>query len=107
VTLIRLENRLFVATGAGDAKVRQIRQNPKTEFCLLVEKEGRKGTIRAECEAELVQDKSLKVEAYSKIPFLREFWSSSEDSGYALIELRPTGYEYMRAGSVEAIKVRP
>ena len=107
VTLIRMKNRLFVATGAGDAKVRQIRQNPKTEFCLLVEKEGRKSTIRAECEAELVQDKSLKVEAYSKIPFLKEFWSSSEDSGYALIELRPNGYEYMRAGSVEATKVRP
>ncbi|MCW4055841.1 MAG: pyridoxamine 5'-phosphate oxidase family protein, partial [Candidatus Bathyarchaeota archaeon] len=94
VTLIRLKNRLFVATGAGDAKVKQIRQNPKTEFCLLVEKEGRKGTIRAECEAELVHDSTLKADAYNKIPFMKEFWSSPEDSGYALIELRPTSYEY-------------
>jgi uncharacterized pyridoxamine 5'-phosphate oxidase family protein len=107
VTLIRLKNRLFVATGARDAKVKQIRQNPKTEFCLLVEKEGRKGTIRAECEAELVQDSNLKADAYNKIPFMKEFWSSPEDSGYALIELQPTGYEYMRTGSIEAVKVRP
>lgn len=107
VTLIRLKNRLFVATGAGDAKVKQIRQNPKTEFCLLVEKEGRKGTIRAECEAELVQDSNLKADTYNKIPFMKEFWSSPEDSGYALIELQPTGYEYMRTGSIEAVKVRP
>jgi uncharacterized pyridoxamine 5'-phosphate oxidase family protein len=106
VTLIRLKNRLFVATGAGDAKVKQIKQNPKTEFCLLLEKEGKKGTIRAECVAELVQDRNLKAEAYNKIPFMKEFWSSPEDSGYALIELRPTGYEYMRAGSMGAIKVR-
>jgi uncharacterized pyridoxamine 5'-phosphate oxidase family protein len=106
VPLIRLKNRLFVATGAGDAKVKQIKQNPKTEFCLLLEKEGKKGPIRAECVAELVQNRNLKAEAYNKIPFMKEFWSSPEDSGYALIELRPTGYEYMRAGSMEAIKVR-
>lgn len=107
VTLIRLKNRLFVATGAGDAKVKQIKQNPKTEFCLLLEKEGKKGTIRTECVAELVQDKNVKAETYNKIPFMKEFWSNPEDLKYALIELRPTGYEYMRIGSMEAVRIKP
>jgi uncharacterized pyridoxamine 5'-phosphate oxidase family protein len=106
VTLIRLGDRLFIATGAGDAKVKQIRQNSKTEFCLLLEKGEQKGTIRAECLAQIVKDKAVKTEAYHKIPFMKEFWSSPEDPRYALIELKPTGYEYMRIGSMEALKVK-
>ena len=50
VTLLYIQNRLFVATGTKDAKVKQIKQNPKTEFCLLIEKEEKKGTIRTECK---------------------------------------------------------
>lgn len=49
VTLIRLGNRLFFATGGGDAKVEQIKRNPKVEFCLLLEKGESKGTVRTEC----------------------------------------------------------
>jgi uncharacterized pyridoxamine 5'-phosphate oxidase family protein len=107
VTLIRLKDRLFVATGAEDAKVRQIKQNPKVEFCLLLEEGENKGTIRAECTAELVKDGKVKAEAYGRVPFMKEFWSNPEDPSYALIELRPTGYEYMRLGSMQAMKVKP
>lgn len=106
VTLIHIGKRLFVATGAGDAKVRQIKQNPKTEFCLLLEKGEKKGTIRAQCMAEVVEDKKVKTDAYNKIPFMKDFWSSPEDPHYTLIELRPEGFEYMRIGSMEAIKIK-
>ena len=106
VTLIRLKNRLFVATGTHDAKVKQITQNPKAELCLLVEEEEKKGTIRAECIAELVKDPNLKAEAYHNVPFMKEFWSNPQDPSYALIELRPTNFEYMRPGSMEAVRIR-
>lgn len=106
VTLIRLGEKLFVATGSGDAKIKQIRQNPKTEFCLLLEKGEEKGTIRAECLAQVVKDKAVKAEAYHRIPFMKEFWSNPEDPHYALIELQPIAYEHMRIGSMEALKVK-
>ena len=105
VTLIRLGSKLFVATGAGDAKVRQIERNPKAEFCLLLEKGEQKGTIRSQCTARLVEDKKVKADAYEKIPFMKDFWPSPEDPRYALIELDPNRFEYMRIGSTEALKV--
>ena len=50
VTLIHFQKRLLVATGSGDAKVKQIRSNPKTEFCLLLERGDQKGTLRASAQ---------------------------------------------------------
>ena len=71
VTLIHLKEELFITTGSHDAKVRQIRQNPKTEFCLLLEKDESKGTLRAECVAEIVDDKMLK-QMYSPMFLLQK-----------------------------------
>lgn len=108
VTLFRLGDKLFVATGSSDAKAKQIRQNPKAEFCLFLEKkDGNHGSIRVECIANIVKDMNVKTEAYNKVSFMKEFWSSPEDQRYLLIELQPTGYEYLRPGSIEAIKIRP
>jgi uncharacterized pyridoxamine 5'-phosphate oxidase family protein len=68
VTLIHLLDKLFVATSSNDAKVKQIKQNPKTEFCLLLERGEQKGTIRAECIAKIVADKKTKAHLYEKPP---------------------------------------
>jgi uncharacterized pyridoxamine 5'-phosphate oxidase family protein len=106
VTLIRLQNRLFVTTGSNDAKVKQIKQNPKTEFCLLLEKDERKGTIRAECEARIVENKDIKADVYNNISFAKEFWKSPEDPNFTLILLQPNTFEYMKPGSVQAVKIR-
>lgn len=107
VTLIRLQNKLFVTTGSNDAKVKQIRQNPKTEFCLLLEKDERQGTIRAECVAEIVEDKDVKADVYDSISFAKEFWGSPMDPNYAVIRLEPVGFEYMKPGSVQAVRMNP
>ena len=106
VTLVHLQNRLFVTTGSNDAKVKQIKQNSKTEFCLVLEKDERKGTIRAECEATIVENKDIKADVYNNISFAKEFWKSPEDPNYTLIELQPNAFEYMKPGSVQAVKIR-
>ena len=106
VTLIHLQDRFFVATGSNDAKTKQIRGNPKTEFCLLIEKDDQKGTIRVECIAEIIEAKEVKAVVYSKIPFLKEFWGSPKDPDYALIELQPISCEYMKLGSIHAIRMK-
>ena len=106
VTLMRFGDRLFVATGMGDAKVKQMRQNPKTEFCLMLEKDGKHGTIRAECTAELVADLKTKTEVYNNVAFMKEFWNSPDDPRFALIALQPTSFEYMPLGSMQATKIK-
>jgi hypothetical protein len=40
---------------------------------LLLEKEERKGTLRAECIARIIEDKNLKTNTYNNIPFAKEF----------------------------------
>ena len=106
VTLVHLQNKLFVTTGSSDAKVKQIKQNPKTEFCLMLEKNERKGTIRAECEARIVENKDIKADVYNNISFAKEFWKSPEDPNYTLIWLQPSAFEYMKPGTVQAVKTR-
>jgi uncharacterized pyridoxamine 5'-phosphate oxidase family protein len=106
VTLVHLQNKLFVTTGSNDAKVKQIKQNPKAEFCLMLEKEERKGTIRGECEARIVENKDVKAEVYNNISFAKEFWRSSEDPNYTLIWLQPKAFEYMKPGSVQAVQIK-
>ena len=106
VTLIHLHNKLFVTTGTTDAKVKQTKQNPKTEFCLLLEKDERKGTVRVECAAKIVENKDVKTDVYNNISFTKEFWRSPEDPNYTVIELKPISFEYMKPGSIQAVKIK-
>jgi uncharacterized pyridoxamine 5'-phosphate oxidase family protein len=106
VSLLRFGDKLFVATGTGSAKAKQVKQNPKIEFCLLMEKDGKYGTIRAECVAKLVTDMKTKAEVYNNVAFMKEFWTSPNDARFALIALQPASYEYMPMGSMQATKVK-
>jgi uncharacterized pyridoxamine 5'-phosphate oxidase family protein len=106
VTLIRLQD-LYVATSAKDAKISQIRQNPKVEFCIMLEKDGQHGTIRAECNARIVNDKKTKEYVYGKIHFLKEHFKTADDPDFALVALEPRAFQYMRIGSMETIRLKP
>ena len=105
VTLVHFRDELYVTTGSNDAKVKQIKQNPKTEFCLLLEKGDRKGTIRAECVAQIVKDKDVKAHVFNTISFAKEFWKSPDDPNYTVIKLKPISFEYMKPESIETIKI--
>ena len=105
VTLVHLKNRLYVTTGSDNAKVKQIRENSKIEFCLLFEKGERKGTIRAECQAQILQDKEVKTDIFKNIPFAKEFWKNPEDPNFTVIALRPKSFEYLKPGSMEAMRI--
>jgi general stress protein 26 len=105
VTLIHFRKKLYVTTGSNDAKAKQIEQNNKTEFCLLLEKGERKGTIRAKCVAQIVKNKAVKIAVFNNISFAKEFWESPEDPNYTVIRLKPASFEYMKPGSIEAIRI--
>jgi len=106
VTLLHFRERLYIVTGSGDAKVKQLKENPKTEFCLLLKKGGEKGTLRAECLASIVEDKKIKSDIFNEVSYVKEFYKSPEDPGYALVRLKPVGFEYMKPGEMQAVKVK-
>jgi len=98
VTLLHHQNKFFIATGSENAKVEQIRRNPKVEFLLLVTKEGDTGSIRVESQASIVQDNAIRATLFNEVEFMKRFWESPEDPALTLIELRPTAYQYMKPG---------
>jgi general stress protein 26 len=106
VTLVHFKNRLYFTTGSGNAKVKQVMENSKIEFCLLFEKGERKGTIRVECLTRIVQDRNTKADIYNNIPFAEEFWESPEDPNYTVVALEPKSIEYMKPGSIEATEIK-
>ena len=105
VTLIHLRKKLYVTTGSNNAKVKQIAQNHKAEFCLMLEKGESKGTIRAECIARIVTDKKVKVDVFNSISFAKEFWEGPDDPSYTVIELKPISFEYMKPESMESTRI--
>jgi len=107
VTLVPLNDRLYVTTGTNDAKVKQLVQNPRSEFCLLLEEGGHKGSLRVECLTRIVDDPDTKANVYHNVSFADEFWSGPEDPTYTLIEFKPIAFEYMKPNTIESIRVKP
>ena len=105
VTLVHLRENLYITTGSDNAKVKQMERNPKTELCLLLEEGERKGTLRAECTAQIVKDKKVKTDVFRNISSAKEFWEGPEDPSYTVIRLRPSAFEYMKPESTEATRI--
>ena len=105
VTLIKLQSKLLVATGSKDAKVLQMKSNPEIEFCFLIKKGEKKGTIRAECTAKIVEDLNIKTTVFNEVSFMKEFFETPSDPNYTLVELNPIKFEYMKPDSIQAVKV--
>lgn len=102
VTLIHFDRKMWVTTGSGDKKVRQIRANSSIEFCLLLKTGENSGYVRCVAEAEIVTDPATRALVADKAPFFKEFWKTADDPEYALLRLHPRHIEYVRPGAITA-----
>jgi uncharacterized pyridoxamine 5'-phosphate oxidase family protein len=95
VTLINLEKKLFVHSFKETAKVRQIKMNPKTEFCLFLGESAppSKRYVRVRCNAQVVADRDVKAKIYNQIGFVKQYHQSPDDPNYILIELQPLAWQ--------------
>ena len=107
VTLLYLDGKFWVLTGTENAKTKQISKNPKIEFCLLLQKGEKQGYVRATGLAKIIQDTKTKGKITERCEFFSEFWKSSDDPNYALIELHPTEIEYLRPNEIVALRFTP
>jgi general stress protein 26 len=83
VTLAYMDSRFWVFTGTDDAKVRQIRSNPRIEFCLNLKKGDHSGYVRASGKADIVLDKETRMK-------------------YTLLEIKIEEVEYLKPGELTA-----
>lgn len=106
VSMIFDDGRLWVSTGASDAKVRQIGEHPLFEFSLMLEKEDEGGTLRCSGAAAIVTDMETKRRMSLRIPFFGQYWDTPEDPTFCLVELLVEEAEYMRPGEMTALRFR-
>ena len=56
-------------------------------------------------QIEIVKNRDIKADIFNNISFAKEFWESPEDPNYAVIKLKPVGFEYKKPESIEAVKI--
>ncbi|HPT71534.1 MAG TPA: pyridoxamine 5'-phosphate oxidase family protein [Candidatus Cloacimonadota bacterium] len=98
VALFYVEDRFWVVTFSGDAKVSQIRSNRNIEICLPIREAGDTGYIRATGTAHIDNDSYNKREASEFCYFFEEYFSGVDDPDFTLLALQLDEFEYMRPG---------
>jgi general stress protein 26 len=93
VTLISFENRLWIATDTGSAKVKQINKNPKMEFSFAFKEKDQDCCLRVLGVAKIVKHKVTKTKLAAHLPFFKEHWKNPDDPNYTLLEIRPREVE--------------
>lgn len=98
MTLIKLEDRFYMITGARggkDAKkLQQIRENPRFEYYLTLKGKDMDGFIRGMGKTwEQGADKSRKM-VYDKITWATSFFDTVDHPDYVLMELEHDGFSY-------------
>jgi general stress protein 26 len=107
VTLVNFNQRFWILTGTRSAKVKQIRENPKVEFCLLLNEGKHHGYVRAAGFAETINDRETKVKVAASCDFFSRHWKNFDDPNYTLLELTLNEIEYLRPkeNSVRKLKL--
>jgi uncharacterized pyridoxamine 5'-phosphate oxidase family protein len=106
VTLIWFKKKLWVATGAKNAKMRQILKNDKIELCLFAEQQKSQGYVRACGKAVVVTNKRTRRSLAASLPFFKDLWSDREDRRYALLEIRVKAIDYLKPNQLKVKKFR-
>lgn len=101
VTLIHFDKKMWVTTGSGDAKIKQIQTNNKIEFCLLLGIGGESGYVRCNGRAEIVGDAATRKLIADNTPFFKTFWKTADDLGYTLLRIHAEEVEYLRPGTMK------
>ena len=104
VTLIWLDEKFWIATSSGDAKVKQIYSNHNMEFCLPIIDEKNMGYIRGAGKAEIVEELTDKTKIAESIDFIKHFWQDPADPDFILFQIELNEIEYLPIGQMMATR---
>lgn len=104
VTLVQLNSKLWILTGTNDAKTKQLKENPKIEICLPIEKEENTGYVRFSGIAKIIQDQKIKEKIAKNVDYFDNYWKSTDDPTFTLLEIVVEQIEYMEPGKFLADK---
>ncbi len=91
----------YVLTSTGDAKVRQLRQDPRFECYVLLEEGENTGYVRFRGTAGFVEDPDLRRGVGQTSGFIEAYWKGPEDPDLTVLCLDIRDAEVMRPGKKE------
>jgi general stress protein 26 len=104
LTLVPLDNELWVLTGTKDAKMQELKRNPKVQVCLAIKKDENTGSARFSGKVEIIKDMDTKKAIAAKVDYFKEYWDTPEDPNFTLLRMDFDELEYMRPGEIIAKK---
>lgn len=105
VTLVYFENRFWITTGTKSAKVKQIKNNPKVEFCLLFKEKDVDCCLRVAGLAKIIRDRETKAKIARHCDFFSKHWKDVDDPDYTLLEICPTEIECVTPEKTTRMKI--
>jgi general stress protein 26 len=99
VTVVPHEGKVYTLTGARDAKMTHLRDDPRFEVYVLVEEDGSTGYVRFMGRVMMVEDLDLRKEVGDTSGFAWNYFTGPEDPNYALLEMVIRKAEVMRPGA--------
>ena len=108
LTMGYLDSRFWILTVTSDAKIEQIKGNPKIEFSLPLARGENEGYIRGAGKARIIEEKEMKDSIALRCEYFSNHWKGLNDPNYTLLEIEMEEIEYMEpgGGSVFALKYR-
>jgi len=105
VSLIKSEDGFYVITGArggqNAGKVLQIKANPKVEYYLTLAEGEKRGFIRGECDASIVEDQNIRAKLHGEVSWAKSYFDTPAHPDYVLLRLVHRGYSYRKPGEFE------
>ena len=105
MTLIYLDCRFWMVTSTSSNKVVHIKQNENVEFTYQFDKNGENCCIRILGKAKIIEDKKTKTSIAKRIGFFNNYWSSSEDHDYTLLEILPDELQYVAPSGMKQFRL--
>jgi general stress protein 26 len=106
VTLIYFEERLWITTDTKSAKVKQIKDNPNVEFCLIFKEDDMDCCLRVAGLARIISDRDTKSKIAKHCGFFSKHWTGIDDPDFTLLEISPVEVVYVTPKEVTRMKLQ-
>lgn len=94
-------------TGADNAKILEIKENPRVEVCLPVKRGRRQGYYRLAGKAARVTDRRTRKLILRRVPYrLETYWEGPDDSRLAVVVLTLERSRYLPPGQLDETDVK-
>jgi uncharacterized pyridoxamine 5'-phosphate oxidase family protein len=105
VSFFLVAKKICFCTGAGTAKVKQIKKNPHVEVCVPINRGRWRGYYRIAGTAELVTDPAARKRIFKKVPYATEgFWEGPDDPRLAVVVVKAEASRYIPPAKYEEVE---